>query len=51
MVAGEQDMLNIMVFRAAKESRITITQKPLQAVVPVIPTMDELRLPVAGRQR
>ena len=42
MGAGEQGMLNIMVFRAALEGRITIARAPLQAVVPVIP-MDELR--------
>jgi hypothetical protein len=43
MPTGEQGILNVMVFRAADEGRITIAQAPLQTVVPVVPVAELTR--------
>jgi hypothetical protein len=42
MPTGEQGILNVMVFRAASEGRITVAQASLQTVVPVVP-IEKLR--------
>jgi hypothetical protein len=49
MPTGEQGILNVMVFRAAAEARITVAQAALQTVVPVVAAAElQQRFPIPG---